>query len=107
MTTEIVYLGRDNRIDLLLKANGAAVDIASVTRMDLVVGAVTVTSANGSDDPIRWAQAGFTVGEVRMSLGAVAGLTPSVNACAATLVVFDANNPRGIVWGTVNVLVKD
>jgi hypothetical protein len=107
MTTEIVYLGRDNRIDLLLKADGAAVDLASVTRMDLVVGAVTVTSANASNDPIRWAQEDYATGEVRMSLGAVTGLAASANACAATLIVFDGSNPRGIVWGTVNVLIKD
>ena len=107
MTTEIVYLGRDNRIDLLLKANGAAADLASVTRMDLVVGSLTITSANEAGAPIRWAREGYGAGEVRMSLGQVDDLAASPNAYAGTLVVFDASNQHGIVWGTVNVLVKN
>ena len=104
--TEIVYLERDNRIDLLLKANEVAVDLTSVTRIDLVAGTSTITSANQSGDPIRWAQSGYAAGEVRLTLGGE-DLDASPNPYAAHLIVYDASNPGGIVWGSLRILVKD
>ncbi len=105
MRPEIVYLGRDNSIDLELLSNGDPADLSSITRMDLQVGEITISSDDPSSGPIRWAQPGYATGEVRLSLGDSA-LTPMASVQTGTLVVFDAANPDGIVWGEIRLLVK-
>ena len=104
-TTEIVYLGHDNTIDLLLKSDGTAVSLSAVTAMTITVGEVTVSSDNDAADPITWAKSGYATGEIRLKLGAeilVASNTPY----SAYLVVYDAANPEGIVWGYVPIRVR-
>lgn len=96
MTTEIVYLGHDNSIDLILKADGTAVDLSSVTQMTVTLGGTTITSAGGDTDPIRWAKSGYDTGEVRLYLG---GQTIPAGSYRAVLVVYDSVNLNGIVWG--------
>lgn len=67
--SEYIYLGYDNDIRLILKQNSVASDLASVTAMLFVVGRDAIYSTNNANDPIRWAQAGYATGEVRMELG--------------------------------------
>ena len=95
--SEYVYLGHDNQIRLILKQNSVASDLASVTKIHLVIGTVTVSSVNGASDPIRWAQAGYATGEVRMDLGGQSLRAGTYRHCP--VVVFDATNTDGIVWG--------
>jgi hypothetical protein len=95
--SEYVYLGHDNQIRLILKQNSVASDLASVTKINVVIGTVTVSSVNGASDPIRWAQAGYATGEVRMTLGAQALRAGTYRHCP--IVVFDAVNTNGIAWG--------
>lgn len=97
-TAEIVYLGHDNSIDLILRSDGSAVDLTSATRVTLAIGPVCVSSANGADDPIRWAQPGYGTGEIRLTLG---GIACAPGSYRATLVVYDLTNTNGIVWGKV------
>jgi hypothetical protein len=103
MDTEIIYLGHDNRVDLILKADGVAVDLAPVTRMTLSVGTTLIDSDNGASDAIRWAQSGYATGEVRISAGAVTGLT--AGKYRSPLVVYDPTNTDGVVWGYVPMMV--
>ena len=100
MTTENVYDGHDNTIDLLLKADGAAEDLSSVTRMTLEVGSNTVDS-DVSGDAFDWDTG--TTGKVILTLGAE-GLTEGTYR--ATLTVYDADNANGIVWGTFILIVQ-
>jgi len=103
MEHEIVYLGHDNRIDILLKADGSAVDLSSVTRMTLSFDAVLINSDNGDSDPIQWAKAGYATGEVRISLGSQ---QIPAGSYRAPLVVYDPSNPDGIVWGRIVIQVE-
>lgn len=103
MDKEIVFLGHDNSIDLILKADGTAQNLASVTDMTITVGTVTVSSDNGDADPIRWAKAAYDTGEVRLFLGDQS-LTPG--SYSAPLVVYDSDNPDGVVWGYIPMTVK-
>lgn len=98
MTPEVIYLAHDNRVDLLLKADGVAVDLAAVFQITLKVGTAgaLITSTNLAGDKIRWAQAGYATGEVRIDAGD-ATLTPG--NYDAYLTVYDASNPDGVVWG--------
>lgn len=102
--TEIVYLGHDNSIDLLLKADGTAQDLSAVTAATITIGEVTVTSDNGDTDPIRWAKSGYATGEIRLYLGSE-NLVAAIEPYTAYLVIYDADNPNGIVWGYVLIRV--
>lgn len=115
---EVVYVTRDNRIDLRLKAdlndgNGMQYQpLTAVSRMDVVVSGITVSSTNTGPDVIRWTQVGYATGEVRMWLGRytyLVGIVPTYLPSGrydAPLIVYDPSNPNGIVWGYVPVLIK-
>lgn len=101
MTVERVYNGYDNTIDLLLKADGVAQDLSSVTRMTLEVGDVTVDS-DESGDAFDWDTG--TTGKVVLALG-----DQDISAGGyddAKLTVYDTENTNGIVWGILTLLVE-
>jgi hypothetical protein len=97
MIIEKIYNGRDNTVDLLLKADGAAVDLAAVTRMQLVVGATTIDSQT-HPTYFDWSPTPAVTGKLLLTLGA-AGLSVGERQ-VAQLVVFDPSNPLGLVWGS-------
>jgi hypothetical protein len=102
---ESVYNGRNNSNDLLLKADGVAVDLATtVTRMQLIVGTKTVDSTT-TPTAFDWTPAPAVAGKVILTLGA-AGLTVGVRQ-VAELIVYDAANPLGINWGKFYLDVFD
>ena len=100
MTTEYVYDGHDKTIDLLLKADGVAVDLSEVSRMTLEVGSATIDS-DVSGSAFDW-DTGVT-GKIILALGGE-GLT--AGAHRATLIVYDPLNTNGIVWGTFKLIVR-
>ena len=100
MTTENVYDGHDNTIDLLLKADDVAEDLSSVTRMTLEVGSTTVDS-DVSGDAFDW-DTGVT-GKVILDLG---GESLAAGTYRATLTVYDPTNTNGIVWGKFKLIVQ-
>ena len=100
MTTEVTYLGHDNTIDLLLKADGIAHDLSSVTRMTLEVDSVTVDSAI-STSAFDWATG--TTGKLILILGDESLIAGEYRA---TLTVYDSTNTDGIVWGSFKLIVR-
>ena len=106
---EKIYAGRDNTIDLILKAKVypatvvAAVDLAYVSRMQLVVGATTIDSST-SPARFNWTPAPAVKGKVTLIMGG-AGLTAGKGQ-VAILYVFDPSNPNGIRWGTFHVDIE-
>lgn len=100
---EIVYDGKDNSIDILLKMDGVAQDLSSVTKVVLKVGSVTITDESPTAWPIKWSGLGVT-GKVQMKLGDQ-GITAG-NVYPATLTTYDPVNTNGIVWGTFDLNVK-
>jgi hypothetical protein len=104
MKTETVYLGHDNSIDLILQADGVAVDLAGVTAMKLTMRDVLISSTNQAADPIRWAQAGYDTGEIRLFLGDEV-IEPGTYKTSAWLTVYDPTNPDGVVWGNIPLTV--
>ena len=100
MTTEIVYDGHDNTIDLLLKADGTAQDLSEVTRMTLEVGSTTVDS-DESGSAFDWAP-GMT-GKLILALG---DEDLTAGTYRAILTVYDPSNTDGIVWGTFKLIVR-
>ncbi len=103
MIPEIVYLNHDNSIDLILKADGTAVSLSSVTSMTLTFGTKKISSTNQAAEPILWAKSGYATGEVHLVLG---GQTIAAGNYDAPLVVYDPTNTDGIVWGEVKITVE-
>jgi hypothetical protein len=102
--SELLYINRDNIINLQLNDNGIAQSLASVTKIDAKIGSTLITNDVPTDWPIKWS--GLTTGEVRFRLGPV---LPSTLAGRAKLwlIVYDASNTNGIVWGCVDVIINN
>jgi len=101
MIKEIVYIGRDNSIDLQLISDGVAVDLAGVTKMHLKAadGAFLVDSAV-TPQCFDWTAGD---GTVIISLGDQ-DIPPLSYTCY--LIVFDVVNTDGVVWDTVKITFK-
>lgn len=98
MDEEIVFNGRDNSVDLILKEDGSAKDLSSITRIDVVVdGSVKLSETNKSTGNIQWDVG--TTGKVIIKLGTLA---PSQRLAAGVydfdLILYDASNTRGLLW---------
>jgi len=93
--TEYHWVGHDNTIDLVLKEDGSAVSTTSVTKAKISFDDQTIISTNQAGDAIRWDQAGYATGEIRISLN---NETVNAGKHEATLTIYDAVNTDGVVW---------
>jgi len=100
---EKVYNGRDNTIDLLLKADGSAVDLSPVTRMKIIdkEGSFEIDSSVALT-AIDWAT-GVT-GKVILALG---DQNLVVGAYTCYLIVYDPSHDDGLNWGEFTIQVID
>jgi len=103
MTTEIVWLGHDNTIDLLLEADDVAQDLSSVTKITATFDGTTITSEDHAAGAILWNNDGYDTGEIRLDLG---GEAIPFGGYDVPIVVYDPSNADGIVWGAIHVAVK-
>jgi len=101
---EVVYQGHDNSIDYLLKENDSAVNLATSTAMTITLGTMTISSTNGATSPIRWAQAGYNTGEVRLYLGMTTTIQPG--DYDAPLIAYGPDYVNGLVWGKIGISVR-
>jgi hypothetical protein len=99
--TELVFLGHDGSIDLLLKADNqdglgsVAIDLENVTKITATFGVVLVESTDKAAGIITWDQPTYRTGEIRMKLGAQSIAVGNVDVA---LVVYDASILNGVVW---------
>jgi len=103
MNTEVVYLGHDNTIDLLLKADGTAQDLSGVTKITATFGDTLVESTDPAGGPITWNQDGYDTGEIRLALGGQP-INPGVYSVPIT--AYDPINTDGVFWGLVLIRVQ-
>lgn len=104
-TVELVWTGHDNSIDLILKADGAAVSLAATTYITASFGKKRVesVSTDGAATPVKWKQAGYDTGEVKLFLATVALSPGSYDVPIITYAENGSSN--GLVWGKVKVKV--
>ena len=101
MRPEYIYLGHDNTVDLLLKADNqdglgsVAIDLENVTKITLSFGDVLIESIDKANGVITWDQVGYAVGEIRIDIG---GEAIPADAYRVSIVVYDASATDGIVW---------
>lgn len=101
---EVVFLERDNAIDLVLLADGTPVDLGVLTRAVLDLGEASVDSQVSGwgagqpfDHTVTGTYQGAAADVLRLSLGAL-GLTPG--SYRARLITYDADHPNGLVWAS-------
>ena len=107
MLREIVYKARDNTIDLLLKADGSAVNLIPVTKMWLDLNNDTIIKSEDGELPegvFDWDSEGAN-GVLKLKLGGLTALT-SGQTYEIDLIVFDASNTDGINWGKFSIEVE-
>ncbi|MCP3680268.1 MAG: hypothetical protein GY782_08485 [Gammaproteobacteria bacterium] len=104
MDREIVYLNKDNSIDVILKENSTAISTTAITQMKLTVGAIVVESTNNSTHAILWDKTTYATGEVHLILGTTLS-TAELGNYDAPLTVYDSAHTNGLVWGEVPLLV--
>jgi hypothetical protein len=98
MLKEVVYLTRDNAIDLQLKADGVVVDLASVTRMILSdEGCAWKVDSSISPGAFNWAAGN---GVLKLKLGDEV-ITPGTYSCY--LIVYDPTNTDGVIWEKISI----
>lgn len=104
MAREIVYQGHSNSVDVILKSNGTAVDLAGTTAITLTFGTILINSTNNATNHILWNQAGYAAGEVRIFLGEDTQISPG--SYDAPLIIYNATAANGCVWGKVGLIIK-
>ena len=104
MQREVVYLGRDNTIDLLLKSDGSVYDLSSATTIEIIFSGSTVNSDNvpGWFD---WTSGSLTTGQVNIRLGDAGASIAAGTVYKAELIIYNSSNTSGIYWGAVPVKV--
>lgn len=101
---EVIYLGRDNEIIVLLKSNGVAQDLTNVTKIQVTFGSgVTLDSSVSSS---LFSGINNSGGTVSFKFGSVTTQLVAGNTYNAEVIVYDASNTDGINWGTIPILVK-
>ena len=99
---ETAYLGRNNAIDLQLQADGAAVDLSSVTRMILrdvsCTWEVDSTTSPGAFD--------WSAGDGVLSI-ALGDEVIAPGAYSVWLIIYDPTDTDGLVWGQLRLTIVD
>lgn len=104
MSTEIVYRDHDNTIDLVLKSDGIAQNLSGVTKITATFDDTLVSSTDKAAGLITWDQAGYDTGEIRIAIG---GELITAKTYNVPIIVYDAANANGVVWGYIVIEVKD
>jgi len=95
LVKEKYYLTHDNTIDLLLKSDGAAVNLAGATKITISINDTLIESTNQANDPIRWVQPGYDTGEIRLFLK---DEDLTAGDYKVPVVVYTVDDDDGIVW---------
>jgi len=102
---EIIWLGRDNTIDLVFYAEQSSgttiVDLSTVTQIDVTFGSGTTVSSSTS--PTLFSGVTSPIGEVTFKFGSV-DLTSG--KYRSEIIVYDPDNSNGIVWDKIPIIVK-
>lgn len=99
--TEVVYLTRDNTVDLVLKADGVVTDLTDVTKIEVMD--LGCSWAINSEDTPEAFDIGTTDGKVVLKFGQEA-IHAGTYRCH--VIVYDVTNVDGVVWGEIKLVFK-
>ena len=100
---ETIWLGRDNVIGYVLKADGAAYDLSGATMFQLVFSGTTVSSYR-HDAWFDWTSTTLATGQLNLLLGGVTNVSPG--QYKMEVIYYDVDNANGIMWERVPVAVR-
>lgn len=98
---EVVYLGRDNTIDLLFMVDGIVSDISGAERVTIEFGDATIDS-DTSPDAFDWSDG--EGGILYLTLGDESIPTGSYDAFVT---IYDSENVNGWVWNSFKCRVVE
>ncbi len=82
----------------MLRESNIPQDLSDVTQITATFRNVLMSSVDKAAGVITWDQSGYLTGEIRLDLGAQS--IPSGTYDDVYIVVYDAVNTTGIVWGS-------
>ncbi len=107
MIQEVIYKQRDNAIWLGLRVDRELIDLAKITKVELLINDQTYSSADhgGStqDGVFDWTQ-GEGQGVLILRLGMLGVAEGFYNV---VLVVYSPDNPNGVIWDTMRFRFVD
>ena len=108
MPREVVYLNRDNTVDLQLRADGTAVAMDGVTKIELVLDSATIISSATSPGAFNWDNhKTATAAASRKLILDLGDEIISAGLYYAYLVIYDATNIDGVRWDGLVINVKN
>ena len=103
MSTRIIYTGRDTNIRYQLLDEGQPKDLSNLSQIDLIFSStVRVSGTISSTAPLDFSTKAT---ELVLKFGAVT--IPSGSYPSIKVVVYDSDNPKGLVWGEIALVVRD
>ena len=94
---EVVYLGRDNTVDLQLLANGVPIDLDAVTKFELKDVLCGWDTIDSTTSPTAFDKTKGN-GTLVLNLGDE-GISPGDQS--AWLILYDVLHDDGVVWGKI------
>lgn len=107
MLREKVYINRDNINRLLFRKNGQIIDLAPLTKIDLVIEKLGLTITDSTSDayPLKWLHDPVETGILGMQIGSTTSLKEGVYK--ARLYAYDSTTPKGKFWCEIELHIKD
>jgi len=103
MATRIIYTGRDTNIKYQLLDQGQPKDLSNLSKIDLIfTSTVKVTGTVGTTAPLDYATVPTELVLKFSDITIPSGSYPSIK-----LVVYDSDNPNGLIWGEIALVVRD
>ena len=103
MATRIIYTGRDTNIKYQLLDQGAPKDLSNLSKIDLIfTSSVKVSGTVGTTAPLD-----FSTVPTELVLKFSDVVIPSGSYPSIKLIVYDADNPNGLIWGEIALVVRD
>ena len=110
MTTEVFYTGHDNTIDVQLRADGVAIEMDDVTKVQLVMSDTLTISSDTDTGVFDWDEHKVATEaadrKMIIALNEKSGDPVSAGKYTAYLVIYDPTNTDGIRWDDIRILVK-
>jgi len=103
MATRFIYTGRDTNIKYQLLDRGQPKDLSNLSRIDLVfTSAIKVTGTVGTTAPLDYATVPTELVLKFSGITIPSGSYPSIK-----VIVYDSDNPNGLIWGEIALVVRD
>ena len=103
MATRIIYTGRGTNIKYQLLDQGQPKDLSNLSKIDLIfTSLVKVTGTIGTTTPLDFATVPTELVLKFSGVTIPSGSYPSIK-----VVVYDADNPNGLIWGEIALVVRD